>query len=63
MRKYLNRMMRLIKRFEEADFVQIPREKNVEADTLANEALTNGAMDELMRFSIYHVWISQRYNK
>ena len=46
MRKYLNRMMRLIKRFEEADFVQIPREKNMEADTLANEALTNGAMDE-----------------
>ena len=38
MRKYLNRVMRLMKKFEEADFVQIPREENVEADTIAEEA-------------------------
>ena len=46
MRKYLNRVMRLIKRFEKADFVQIPREENVEADTIANEASANETMDE-----------------
>ena len=45
-RKYLNRVMRLMNRFEEADFIQIPREKNVEAYTLAKEASANGAMDE-----------------
>ena len=45
-RKYLNRVMRLMNRFEEADFIQIPREKNVEAYTLAKEASENGAMDE-----------------
>ena len=38
--------MRLMKRFEEADFVQIPREKNMETDTLVKEASANGAMDE-----------------
>jgi len=46
MRKYLNRMMRLMKKFEEANFVQIPREKNVEANTLAKEASANEAMAE-----------------
>ena len=46
MRKYLNRVMRLMKRFEEADFIQIPREENVEANTLAKEASANEAMDK-----------------
>ena len=46
MRKYLNRVMRLIKRFEKADFVQIPREENVEADTIAKEASANESMEE-----------------
>ena len=46
MKKYLNRVIRLMKRFKEADFVQILREENVETDTLAKEALTNEAMDE-----------------
>ena len=46
MRKYLSRVMRLIKRFEKADFVQIPREENVEADTIAKEASSNKSMDE-----------------
>ncbi|XP_050242130.1 uncharacterized protein LOC126691095 [Quercus robur] len=45
MRKYLNRVMRLMKKFEEA-FVQIPREENVEADTIAKEASANESMDE-----------------
>ena len=46
MRKYLNRVTCFMKRFQEADFVQIPREKNVEANTLAKEASTNEAMDK-----------------
>ncbi|XP_050289994.1 uncharacterized protein LOC126728170 [Quercus robur] len=46
MRKYHSRVMRLMKRFEEADFVQIPREENMEADTIAKEASTNESMDE-----------------
>ena len=35
-----------MKRFEEANFVQIPREENVETDTIAKEASTNESMDE-----------------
>ena len=46
MRKYLNRVVRLVKKFKEVDFVQIPREKNLEADTLAKEVSANEAMDE-----------------
>ena len=46
MKKYLDKVIRLVKRFREADFVQIPREENIEVDTLAKEALTNQAMDE-----------------
>ena len=46
MRKYLNRVIRLVKRFKEADFIQILREENIEADTLAKEASANEAMDE-----------------
>ena len=46
MRKCLNRVMRLMKRFEEADFVQIPRKENVDADTIAKKALANESMDE-----------------
>ena len=46
MRKYLNRVTCFMKRFQEADFVQIPREKNVEANTLAKEASVNEAMDK-----------------
>ena len=47
MRKYLHRAMRLVKIFEEADFVQIPREENVEVDIIAKEASTNEPMDEV----------------
>ena len=46
MRKYLDRVIRLVKKFKEANFIQIPREENVEADTLAKEASANEAMDE-----------------
>ncbi|XP_050254824.1 uncharacterized protein LOC126700657 [Quercus robur] len=46
MRKYLSRVMRLMKRFEKTEFVQIPREENVEADTIAKEASANESVDE-----------------
>ncbi|XP_065636337.1 uncharacterized protein LOC136070380 [Quercus suber] len=45
MRKYLNRVMRLIKKFEKVSFVQIPREENMEADVLAREAPAREAID------------------
>ena len=38
MKKYLNKVRRLIKKFSEAHFVQISREENIEANTLAKEA-------------------------
>ena len=47
MKKYLKKVVRLVKKFKEADFIQIPREENVEADTLVKEASANVAMDEL----------------
>ena len=47
MKKYLKKVVRLVKKFKEVDFIQIPREENVEADTLAKEASANEAMDEL----------------
>ena len=46
MKKYLKTVAHLVKKFKEADFSQIPREENVEADTLAKEASANEAMDE-----------------
>ena len=46
MKKYLGKMLRLVKKFKEANFVQVPREENVEVDTLAKEASVTGAMDE-----------------
>ena len=46
MKKYLNKVRRLIKKFSEAHFVQIPREENIEADTLAKEASVSEFTDE-----------------
>ena len=37
MKKYLEKVLRLVKKFKEANFIQIPRKENVEADTLAKE--------------------------
>ena len=45
-KKYLEKVLRLMKKFREANFVQIPREENMEVDTLAKEASMNEAMDE-----------------
>ena len=38
MKRYLNKVRWLIKKFSEAHFVQVPREENMEVDTLAKEA-------------------------
>ena len=46
MKKYLEKVLQLVKKFKEANFVQIPREENMEADTLAKEVSANQAMDE-----------------
>ena len=46
MKKYLEKVLRLVKKFKEANFVQIPREENVETDVLAKEALTIEPIDE-----------------
>ena len=46
MKKYLNKVRCLVKRFKEASFIQIPREENMEADTLAKEALAGESMDK-----------------
>ena len=46
MKKYLNKVRRLIKKFSETHFVQVPREENMEADTLAKEASVSELMDE-----------------
>ena len=47
MKKYLSKVIHLMNRFEKVDFVQIPREENVEADILAKEASANESMDKL----------------
>ena len=46
MKKYLSRVKRLIKKFKEANFLQISREENMEANALAKEALVDESMDE-----------------
>ena len=46
MKKYLERVLQLVKKFKEANFVQIPREENMEADALAKEASTDQPMNE-----------------
>ena len=47
MKKYLKKVMRLVKKFKKVDFIQIPREENIEADILAKEVSANETMDEL----------------
>ena len=46
MKKYLEKVLQLIKKFKEANFVQIPREENMEVDSLAKEVSANQPMDE-----------------
>ena len=46
MKKYLEKVLLLVKKFKEANFVQIPRGENVEADVLAKEVSAIEPMDE-----------------
>ena len=46
MKKYLNKVRRIVKKFKEASFIQVPREENVEVDALAKEASVDGSVDE-----------------
>ena len=39
-------MKRLVKKFKEANFIQVPREENMEADTLAKAASTKKTVDK-----------------
>ena len=47
MKKYLKKVVRLVKKFKKADFIQIPKEENKEADILAKEASASETADEL----------------
>ena len=46
MKKYLERVLQLVKKFKETNFVQISREENMEANALAKEASANQPMNE-----------------
>ena len=46
MKKYLEKVLLLVKKFKEANFIQIPREENIEADVLAKEASASEPMNE-----------------
>ena len=46
MKKYLEKVLQLVKKFKETNFAQIPREKNMEANALAKEASANQPIDK-----------------
>ena len=46
MKKYLKKLLQLMRKFKEIDFVQILREENMEADALVKGVSTNEAIDE-----------------
>ena len=46
MKKCLNKVKQLVKKFKEASFVQLLREENMEADALAKIASAGVPMDE-----------------
>ena len=46
MKKYLEKVLVLVKKFKEANFIQIPREQNIEADIQAKEASASEPINE-----------------
>ena len=46
MKKYLNKVRQLVKKFKEASFVQLSREENMEEDALVKAASVGEPMDE-----------------
>ena len=47
MKKYLEKVLQLVNKFKETNFVQISWEENMEVDTLAKEASANEPRDEI----------------
>ena len=47
MKKYLEKVLQLVNKFKETNFVQISWEENMEADALAKEASANEPRDEI----------------
>ncbi|XP_075654784.1 uncharacterized protein LOC142624949 [Castanea sativa] len=52
MKKYLNKVKRLLKRFKEAIFVQLSKEENMEADVLAKAALVGERWTTMTKFNM-----------
>ena len=46
MKKYLGKVVRLVNKFKEIEFFQIPREENMEVDALAKEVSASEVVDE-----------------
>ena len=46
MKKYLNKVKQLVKKFKEASFLQVSKEENMKANALAKVASTDGSVDE-----------------
>ena len=46
MKKYLNKVKRLVKKFKKASFLQVSKEENMKANALAKVASTDGSVDE-----------------
>ena len=53
MKKYPKKVLQLVKKFKETNFIQIPREENVKANALAKEASMNEPMDEFDEVQYY----------
>ena len=49
MKKYLNKVKQLVKKFKEASFIQLLRKENMEADVLTKVTSAGGAMGEYDR--------------
>ena len=47
MKKYIEKVLQIVKKFKETNFVQISWEENMEADALAKEASANKPRDEI----------------
>ena len=47
MKKYLEKVLQLVNKFKETNFVQISWEENMEVDALAKEASANEPRDEI----------------
>ena len=49
MKKYLSKVKRLIRKFKEANFLQVRKEENIEVDALAKAASADGRRTSLKK--------------